>query len=241
MSSPCRPRTDTQEAQSCTVRMYPPGPQTPSPACCLGLAAVLAHGEWTWRPPRGAGLWQHSGPFSGGGPGKTTTKEAPGPPPSHAGAPEPSPPGGQSFTQVFLGSPTPWPLPVLTPQPQLWCLGHPRQPWWHSPQQTPRSPRPPWALHSGGSTACTCLPVTPSLSARGSGPRSGRGSGRHSPSSFPGCGPRARPQSQRWSPWGSGLTHPGARQPLLCAATPPPPPPPDRKALKPQASSGDSC
>ena len=37
------------------------------------------------------------------------------------------------------------------------------------------------------------------------------------------------------------MTHPGPRQPLLCAAMPPPPPPPDRKALKPQASSGDSC
>ncbi|CAI9151057.1 unnamed protein product, partial [Rangifer tarandus platyrhynchus] len=51
------------------------------------------------------------------------------------------------------------------------------------------------------------------------------------------CGPCARPQSQLWSLWGSGLTHPGARQPLLCATTPPPPLPPDRKALKPQASS----
>lgn len=59
--------------------MYPPGPQTPRPACCLGLARVLAHREQIWRTPQEAGSRQHSGPFSGGGPGKTTPKEAPGP------------------------------------------------------------------------------------------------------------------------------------------------------------------
>ena len=51
----------------------------PRPVCCPGPSAMLAHRERTWRTPRWAGSRQHSGPVSGGGPGKATPKEALGP------------------------------------------------------------------------------------------------------------------------------------------------------------------
>lgn len=214
----------------------------PRPACCPGPSAMLAHRERTWRTPWGAGSRQHSGPVSGGGPGKATPKEALRPSSQPWAAPGPSPPGGQSLTQVLLRSPTVWPLRVFTPLPQLWGLGHPRQPWCPGPQQDPQKPVGP----VGSTFRCVHslrLPaVTLSLSARGTGPRAGQ---------------RFRAALTKLLSWewatrqtsGPALVSPGrwldtAGHPSnlfsvwQCLALPPPP---DRKALKPQASSGDSC
>lgn len=113
-------------------------------------------------------------PFQEGAPGRPPQKRPSGPRPSHGAAPGPSPPGGQSLTQVLLRSPATWPLRVFTPLPQLWGLGHPRQPWCPGPQQDPQKPMGP----VGSTFRCVHslrLPaVTLSLSARGTGPRVGQ-------------------------------------------------------------------
>ena len=118
--------------------------------------------------------WWAAGVKSGCTLGSPPQKRPSGPPPSHGGAPGPSPPGGQSLTQVLLRSPAAWPLRVFTPLPQLWGLGHPRQPWYPGPQQGPQKPVGPvgstfWCVHSLPQPA-----VTLSLSARGTGPRLGQ-------------------------------------------------------------------
>ena len=101
--------------------------------------------------------------------------------------------------------------------------------------------RGPVGSISGESTASTCLPVTPSLSARGSGPRSGQ---------------RFRAALTELLSWvwamrqtsepalvsvGQRLDAPGVPAASSLCGNTPAPPPPDRKALKPLASSSDSC
>lgn len=213
----------------------------PRPACCPGPSAMLAHRERTWRTPWGAGSRQHSGPVSGGGPGKATPKEALGPSSQPWAAPGPSPPGGQSLTQVLLRSPTVWPLRVFTSAPALGSR----------PPQAAVVPRPTAGPPEAHGPRGLYIPVCPqpapaavtlSLSARGTGPRAGQ---------------RFRAALTKLLSWewatrqtsGPALVSPGrwldtAGHPSnlfsvwQCLALPPPP---DRKALKPQASSGDSC
>ena len=135
---------------------------------------MLAHRERTWRTPRWAGSRQHSGPVSGGGPGKATPKEALGPSSqpwgspravsswgtvSHAGPPqEPrnmAPPGVHTSAPALGSRP---PQAAVVPRP---TAGPPEA---HGPRgiYIPVCPQPAPAA------------VTLSLSARGTGPRAGQ-------------------------------------------------------------------
>ena len=172
--SPGGPHIDTQRLRATLSTSVHQDHSAPRPACGPGLSAMLAHRERTGRTHRGQDRGSTQAPFQEGALGSPPQKRPSGPPPSHGGAPGPSPPGGQSLTQVLLRSPAAWPLRVFTPLPQLWGLGHPRQPWYPGPQQGPQKPVGPvgstfWCVHSLPLPA-----VTLSLSARGTGPRLGQ-------------------------------------------------------------------
>ena len=170
---------------------------------------MLTHRERIWRTPWGAGSRQHSGPISGGGPGKTTLKEAlrPSSQPrgspraiscwgtvSHAGPPqEPhsvAPPGVSTFT------------PALGSQPPQAALGP-------GPQQDPQKPEAP----VGSTFRCVHslrLPtITLSLSARGSGPRSGQRFRAALTELLSWVRATCQTSAPAWSLQGGGLTQPG--------------------------------
>ena len=159
VSSPCRPRIDTQEAQSCTVHKCPPGPQPPTP--CLLPGAVRNAGSqradledptvgrieaalrprfrrepWEAHPKRGPRVLV---PATGQPQGRLLLGDSLSRR-SSSGAPQHGPSGCSHLCPSSRVSATPG------------SRGAPA----HS--RTPRSPWAPWDLHSGVSTACACPP-----------------------------------------------------------------------------------
>ena len=242
VSSPCRPRIDTQEAQSCTVHKCPPGPQPPTP-CLLPRAVRNAGSQGAdLEDPMGGRIEAALRPRFRRGPWEAHPKRGPRALLPATGQPQGHLLLGDSLSHRSSSGAAQYGPSGCSPLPQLWGLGHPRQPWCPGPQQDPQKPVGP----VGSTFRCVhSLPlpaVTLSLSARGTGPRAGQ---------------RFRAALTKLLSWewathqtsGPALVSPGrwldtAGHPSnlfsvwQCLALPPPP---DRKALKPQASSGDSC
>lgn len=125
---PLRTPHEPQEAQSHTVHKCLRRLQPPCPACCPGQP-VLTHRSPDLEDPMGGRIRQHSGPFQGGGPRKTTLKEALRPLLPATGSPRAISCWGQSLMQVLLREPhSVAPPGVSTPHPSSGVSATPGSP-----------------------------------------------------------------------------------------------------------------